>query len=189
MSERVVPVTDAAATESVTVATTTTTSTAIDARLPQPVAPRDLFYDFTVYIPPKSQSASGIAHPAYTTSGSETSPATPPTDYDRAITRVTGSAAFLTPNMRCSLTSMLSVVHSHLLSPAPHGEGIDVQTLIARVASTEETFDLDIKDFVDTIEKGLIAFTALGGGSLPQSALATGGSHKRIKLTGSHFKS
>lgn len=188
MSEPAVPVPDAAATESVTVATTTT-STAIDARLPQPVAPRDMFYDLTVYIPPKPQSGSGIAHPGSTTSSSKTSPATPPTDYDRAITRVTGLAAFLTPNMRCSLTSMLSVVHSHLLSPAPESEATDVQTLIARVASTEETSDLDIKDFVDTIEKGLIAFTALGGGSLSQSALAAGGPHKRIKITGSLRKS
>lgn len=84
---------------------------------------------------------------------------------------------------------MLSVVQSHLVSPGLEGGASNVQTLITRVASTEETSDLDIKEFVDTIEKGLIAFTALGGGSLPQSALAAGGPHKRIKINGSLFKS
>lgn len=120
-----------------------------------PLAPREMFFPLSFHPPPTPVPiAVPPTLPAPTSTDS--------TEYGRAIARVQLLDAFLTPSMRCTLTSMLSVMNLHTTPP----NGLDTHALISRVASPEQTPDHCIKDIVDIIDKGLSIFAALGGGSV-----------------------
>lgn len=143
-----------------------------------PAAFREMFFPLSFYAAPAPVPAPGALRVHLPTSTCATSH-DPPTAYDTAIARVQLLHAFLTPSMRCTLTSMLSVINMHLPPP----EGLATHSLIARVASAEQTPDHRIKDIVDIIEKGLLIFAALGGGSVKKSEsdVSTSGPRKRQK--------
>lgn len=158
-----------------------TTVTIEDRRLAEvpnlPLAPRKMFFPLSFYAPPTPVPISVPPTLPATTS-------TDSTEYGRAIARVQLLDAFLTPSMRCTLTSMLSVMNLHTTPP----DGLDTHALITRVASSEQTPDHCIKDIVDIIDKGLSIFAALGGGStkklvpVPESVPeSTTGPRKRQK--------
>lgn len=52
----------------------------------------------------------------------------------------------------------------HLSPPTLDGVPAITDPLFTRIASPDETPDQGVKDIVDTIEKGLLVFSALGGG-------------------------
>lgn len=162
-----------------------------------PLPSRATFFPLSLYSPPEWQI--DLSDPdedplapneqvvVSTPSLSPTTPA-PPTEYDNAIARVRALDAFLTPSMKSSLISLLSVIQMHLSPPAVSGEPAPGGPLFARVASPDETPDQAIKDLVDTIEKGLLVFAALGGGSSTTAAVpppiadnTSSGSRKRQK--------
>lgn len=167
---------------------------------PKPLALRELFFPLVPYSPPESEpillepnlpSPLSVHDGAPLDSSPLTSPiTTPPTEFDNAIARVERLDAFLTPGMKSTLTCMLSVLDMHL---SPKVEGVAAtHCLIMKVASPEQTPDASIKDLVDTIERGLMVFCALGGGSVksvadpdvePQGSANDGatGSRKRQK--------
>lgn len=140
---------------------------------PKLVAPREMFFPLVLYSPPESKSL--ISEPDLSSPPSVhdveqhdpyplTSTTTDsPTEFDNAIARVKRLDAFLTPGMKSTLTCMLSVLEMHL-SPKADGVTPSTHSLITRVASSEKTPDDSIKDIVDTIERGLMVFCALGGG-------------------------
>lgn len=149
-------------------ASTTTTNTLAETPLavsPKPLASREMFFPLVLYCPPESEplGPDPISPPSVHNDPSPPTPTTtsPPTDFDNALARIAQLDAFLTPGMKSTLTCMLSVLAMHLSPTAvcsPH-------SLITRVASAEQTPDAGIKDIVDTIERGLMVFCALGGGA------------------------
>lgn len=137
------------------------------------LASRDMFFPLVLYSPPESErlEPDPISPPSvHDNDPSPSIPTTtdPLTDFNNALARIGQLDAFLTPGMKSTLTCMLSVIDMHLSPTAacrPH-------FLITRVASAEQTPDAGIKDIVDTIERGLMVFCALGGGG--------GGSSKSV---------
>lgn len=130
-------------------------------RVKSPIAMREMFFPLSFYAAPAPVPFPGPPGVLV--------PLTDPTEYDKAIARVQLLDTFLTPGMRCTLTSMLSVMAMHLTPP----DGLDTHPLITRVSSPEQTPDASIKDIVDIIEKGLSIFAALGGGSVKKSEIET----------------
>lgn len=162
---------------------------------PTPLASRAMFFDLSLYSAPKWESDVSDPGDASPPSGSnpaelipDPTPATlePPTVYDTAVARINSLDAFLTPSMKSTLTCLLSVMQQHLSPPASDDVPAPTNPLFTRIAS-DETPDHAIKDLVDTIEKGLLVFSALGGGSTvsvatpPPPAIDEHGPRKRPK--------
>lgn len=159
------------ATNPATIATTVTVRDPSTGECPKPpFAFRELVFPLSFYAAPAPVPAPGPLMASMPTSTSSTTHEQP-IAYDIAIARVQLLHTFLTPSMRCTLTSMLYVMNMH----PPPPEGLATHALIARVASPEQTPDHCIKDIVDVIEKGLRIFAALGGGSVkkPESEVRT----------------
>lgn len=142
------------------------------AELPNPHASRDMFFALSLYSPPEWESElseSGEPSPGSATElehlvDSPREPI-PPTEYDDAIARVNRLDGFLTPSMKPTPTCLLTVIQLHLSPPTLNGVPVIADPLITRVASQDEMPDHRMKDIVDIIEKGLLLFSALGGGS------------------------
>lgn len=152
----------------------------IAGELPNPLASRDMFFALSLYSPPEWESE--LSETGEPSPGSDPelehlvdSPPgpLPPTEYDDAIARVNRLDGFLTPGMKSTLTCLLTVIQLHLSPPTLNGVPAITDQLITRVASQDETPDHGIKDIVDIIEKGLLVFSALGGGSTGSVAGST----------------
>lgn len=66
--------------------------------------------------------------------------------------------------MKSTVTCFLTVIQLHLSTPTLNGVPVIADPLITRVASQDEMPDHGMKDIVDIIKKGLLVFSALGGG-------------------------
>lgn len=93
--------------------------------------------------------------------GKSTSP--PLTDFDRAITRIESLPSHLTQSMQLNLKSILTVIHTQLM-PSPSL----TNPLITRVASLD-TSPEELVMIAETIDSGLSAFLARGGGGAHKS--------------------
>lgn len=158
---------------------TTTATPSPEESCKSPLAIREMFFPLSFCAPPAPIPASGLP-------GLLEQPPTNASEYDKAIARVRFLDTFLTPGMRCTLTSMLSVMDRHLTPP----DGLHTHPLITRVASPDHTPDECVKDLVDIIEKGLSIFAALGGGSVKksESETPTGTSKNRFDTDGNPVK-
>lgn len=87
----------------------------------------------------------------------EPSPATI-TDYDRAVARIDTLQSHLTAGMALDLKSLLAVIHTYLAAPNP-----GTHPLFELIASTDISND-EIVTLAKTVESGLAAFLARGGG-------------------------
>lgn len=144
-----------------------------------PLASREMFFPLSFCSPPASVTAPPGPLQLPSPTSTSATPQVPATEYGHAVARVKSLDAFLTPSMRSTLNSMLSVMEMHLLPP----EGLATHSLISRIASREQTPDDSIKDIVDIIEKGLLIFAALGGGSVKKSENGSAtGSRKEPRL-------
>lgn len=133
------------------------------------IASRDVFFPLTLHTRPFPLPPSSPEQPLF-------APAIPPTPYENALARVQELNEFLTPAMKCTLSAMLSVVNTHLSPPSTSVDGpiSTAHPLVTGVASRHSPDE--IKDLADTIEKGLDAFAALGGGSSVKAPSETGSS-------------
>lgn len=133
---------------------------------PPPLASRDFFFPLSLYTRPAPSPPGPQLPPSSTTL-----PGNIATKYQDAVARVENLDAFLTPNMRCTLSSMLAVVNTHLSQSAtPDNPATVPHSLVSLVASPDYSGE-QIKDIVDIIENGLIAFAAVGGGSVKRSSV------------------
>lgn len=142
-----------------------------------PLASRDMFFLLSLYSPPEWESDGSEPDDALPPLDSDleqlvaspqtlnqTTPA-PPNEYDNAVSRINNLDGFLTPSMKSSITCLLAVMQTHLSPLSVDGVPAIADPLFSRIASQDQTPDHGIKDIVDTIEKGLQIFSALGGGS------------------------
>lgn len=95
-------------------------------------------------------------------SGAEVEPSDSPitvTDYDRAVARIDSLQSHLTAGMALDLKSLLAVIHTYLAAP---NQG--THPLFELIASPDISND-EIVTLAKTVESGLAAFLARGGGA------------------------
>lgn len=138
------------------------------------LASRDMFFPLSLYSAPEWESDRSQPDDASRPLGADlvASPSTldettpeSPNEYDNAVSRINRLDGFLTPSMKSTITCLLAVMQTHLLPPTLDDAPAITNPLFTRIASPDQTPDHAIKDIVDTIEKGLLVFSALGGGS------------------------
>lgn len=168
-----------------------TTSTAVPTSAS--IAPQSLFYPLTLHIIPEAGSdlssepdvdvdgdanghsddldrfdgnpddVTGDSHNKQLDdpSGAEVEPSASPviiTYYDRAVARIDTLQSHLTAGMALDLKSLLAVIHAYLAAPNP-----GTHPLFELIASPDISND-EIVTLAKTVESGLAAFLARGGG-------------------------